>query len=618
MRRSLCLLLLLVLLTATGCASTGSVRRGDALREEGKWDEAVAEYVEVLKREPNSIEGRLGLARSLAGASDHHTRRGRTLEDAGTLAEARTAYQKALGYNGENVRAREGVRRVGDRLRAADLVEQARGLMARRAFKEAAPLLLEAKALDPASRDVGRLLETATAELGAALDAEQRAREAVQDESVLGLFPDQPVNLRFREADLREVIEVFGKLAGLNILLDESVTPRRTSFVFQDISLREAFDLFLETNRLFAKRAGGRAVVVAPDTPAKRIQYDELLVQTFYLNDADAKAAVNLVRTILDTKQVYVNERLNALVVRETPEKIELARKLLEANDRGPAEVEVQLEVLEVNRSHLENIGVQLQKESFTFTLGLPYKGTPIDQIDDVAGQETITVSPDPAIILNLAKSDADTKTLASPTIRVLDRQKARILIGERRPFQVSTVSSNTGGTSTGGTGTVTETRVEFRDVGLKLEIVPTIHPTGEVSVELAFEISSVGAPIPGVSNGALLVPINTRNLETLIKVRDGETRLLGGLIQDIATDGRTRIPILGDLPLIGRLFSNKDVSKTRTDVLIALTPRIVKAMERPRGEVEVFPSGTADGFGVDGVSAAPLPPPAVAQPRTE
>ncbi len=602
--------LVLIPLVLTGCASTGSVTRGEALREDGKWDDAVAEYLEVLKREPSSIEGRIGLARSLAGASDFHAKRGQGLEAAGRHAEALAAYQRALTFNVENVRAREGARRMGDLVKAQELLARGRELLAARSHREAARTLLDARRLDPANSEIAQALEAATTELKAAIEVARREREQEQARAALTLFPTQPVNLRFRDTDLREVLDVFGKLAAVNVFLDESLAPRKVTTAFQDLSLREAFRLVLETNRLFARRAGDRTMVVAPDTPAKRQQYEELVVQTFYLNDADARVAVNLLRTILNTKQIYVNEKLNALVVRETPEKLEMARKLLDANDRGPGEVEIQLEVLEVNRSRLENLGVHLKDESFTFTIALPYRNIRFGDIGKVAGTETITVSPDPTIILNLARSDADTKTLASPTVRVLDRQKARVLIGERRPFQVSSIISSTAASTTtpGTAGTVQETRVEFRDVGLKLSLTPAIHPTGEVTVELAFEISSVGAPIPGVSNGALLVPINTRNLDTFIKLRDGETRLLGGLIQDIATRGWRRIPILGDLPLIGWLFSNRETSKTRTDVLIAITPRIVKAMERPRPEVEAFPSGTAEGFGGEGAVVTPVP----------
>ena len=439
------------------------------------------------------------------------------------------------------------------------------------------------------------------------------------------------------DTDIKEVFEVFSRTAGINVITDESLPAKRVTTFFKDLPLREAFNLVLVSNRLFARRVAGNTVIVIPDNPAKRQQYDELMVQTFYLSDADAKVAVNLLRTILNTRQVFVNEKLNALVVRETPEKIELARKLLAANDRGSAEVEIELEVLEVDRSRLQELGIDLDPRQLRVTMGFP---TSIP-ITNVAGTiydlSTLSIT-NPSLILNLAKNDGSTKVLANPTVRILDRQKARLLIGERRPFQISSLTTASGvapSTATATTpattgttpGTTTETRVEFRDVGLKLTLTPIIHLNGEVTVELNFEISSVGTPIPGVVGGQLLPPVNTRNLDTFIKVKNGETRLLGGLLQTTDSSANSRIPFLSDIPFLGRLFVSSKEDQTRTDVLISLTPRIVKILDRPEAELESFSSGTAESFGVpvpglpavgpSTPAAAPRPttPPAAAPP---
>jgi general secretion pathway protein D len=253
-------------------------------------------------------------------------------------------------------------------------------------------------------------------------------------------------------------------------------------------------------------------------------------------------------------------------------------------------------------------------------SLGIP-TNLPISNIWDPIRLGSVLNITNPSLILNLIKNDGRTKTLASPTVRILDRQKARLLIGERRPFQISSLTSvpaTAGAAATGtsaattptGAVTTTETRVEFRDVGLKLTLTPTVHLSSEVTVELSFEISSVGAPIAGVSGGELLPPINTRNLDTFIKVRNGETRLLGGLFQDSESVANSRIPFLSDLPVLGRLFMSPTFNRARTDVLISITPRIVKALDRPDPEIEGFPSGTADSFGPG------APAPAVAAPR--
>ena len=180
------------------------------------------------------------------------------------------------------------------------------------------------------------------------------------------------MTLRFKDTEIKEVLEVISRTAGVNIVTDESLQPKRITAFLKDVPLREAFMLILTSNRLFAKRAAENTVIVVPDNPGKRQQYDELAVQTFYLTDADAKVTVNLLRTILNTRQVFVNEKLNALVVRETPEKIELARKILEANDRSVGEVEIDLEVLEVDRTAAQNLGLDFSPRTLSVTLNFP------------------------------------------------------------------------------------------------------------------------------------------------------------------------------------------------------------------------------------------------------
>jgi general secretion pathway protein D len=231
--------------------------------------------------------------------------------------------------------------------------------------------------------------------------------------------------------------------------------------------------------------------------------------------------------------------------------------------------------------------------------------------------------SGNPTLILNLVKNDSNTKVLANPTVRILDRQKARLLIGERRPFLISSISSSpaiatttTTGTTTSSAATTTQSNVEYRDLGLKITLTPTVHLDGEVTVELNFEISSLGAPIADVQSANLLPPVNTRNLDTFIKVRNGETRLLGGLFQETQSDANSRLPFLSDIPLLGRMFVNPTYDRNRTDILISLTPRIVKALDRPDSGIESFASGTAESFGPAAGPAAPVIPGPIAPQR--
>lgn len=599
-----------------GCALEFPIQRGEELAQQGRWEEAVQAYQETTRADPRNTEARLGLARAMLEAAADLVRQGQELERAGRLSDAEVAYRRALGYDGENQLALTGLERLARADAVKDKLARARERMGQGEWRAALSDVQAALRLDPDNGPAKALRQELNTKLAA--EAASARAEADAERQAQQLFATRPVTLRFKDTDIREVLEVFQRTAGVNIVPDESLQPKRITALYNNLPLRDAFSLILTANRLFAKKVAENTVIVAPDNPGKRQQYDELVVQTFYLTDADAKVVVNLLRTILNTRQVFVNEKLNALVVRDTPEKIELARKVLEANDRGVAEVEIDLEVLEVDRNSLQNLGIDLSPRTYAVTLKFP-NDIPVTSFwSSLKAGASVSIT-NPSLILNLVKNDGNTNIVASPTVRILDRQKARLLVGERRPFQISSISSNTLGTPTAGTvpgqgstvGTTTETRVEYRDLGLKLTMTPTVHLNGEVTVEMAFEISAAGAPIAGIQGGELLPPVNTRNLDTFIKVKNGETRLLGGLYQDVGAVTNSKIPFLSDLPGVGRLFISGNNERRRTDVLISLTPRIVKILERPDPEIESFATGTADSFG----PAAPAIPIPVAPP---
>ncbi|MFI5340468.1 MAG: secretin N-terminal domain-containing protein [Candidatus Methylomirabilales bacterium] len=606
-----------------GCAAEISLQRGEDMSSAGRWEEAVQFYLDAASRDPQNVEIRLALARAMQEASQQLVRQAQELLKDNRVDEAAAAYRRALHYNSENTAAQAGLVRATVLRQVDERLARAQEQMKKGEWRAAQGEVAAALRLDP---EHPRAIELRK-EIALNLKAETPPKaEADEEQAAARMFSTQPVTLRFRDTDIKEALEVFARTAGVNIFTDESLPAKRITTYFKDLPLREAFNLILVSNRLFAKRVAPNTVIVVPDNPGKRQQYDDLVVQTFYLSDADAKVAVNLVRTILNTRQVFVNEKLNALVVRDTPDKVELARKLLAANDRGVGEVEIDLEVLEVDLDRMDNLGIDIQPRSLSVTLGFPASIPLTGSILSSIYHGSALSITNPSLVLNLVKNDSSTKTLASPTVRILDRQKAKLLIGQRRPFQISSLTSVpavAGTTTTTPTGavTTTQTNVEYRDIGLKLTLTPTINLDGEVTVELSFEISSVGAAIAGVVGGDLLPPINTRNLDTFIKVKNGETRLLGGLLQTDEFLSNSRIPFLSDIPGLGRLFVNPSREQTRTDVLISLTPRIVKVLERPEPDLETFQSGTAESFGpavpagAPTLSAPPTPTPAPARP---
>jgi general secretion pathway protein D len=616
--RRLALPLLLGSLLA-GCAMELPITRGEEMTQQGRWEEAVTFFQEAVKQDPRNLEARLGLTRALWVASQDFVRQGNDFERVDRPEDAKAAYQRALSYNGDNQLALAGLERI---VRATDIQDRLKLARERMAKKEWGAARIEVQAalrLDSENADAKALKKEIAAVLAA--EAAPSKLDADTEKAAQQFFHTKPVTLRFKDTDIKEVLEVISRTSGVNIVSDESLQPKRITAFLKDVPLREAVMLILTSNRLFAKRAAENTIIVVPDNPGKRQQYDELAVQTFYLTDADAKVTVNLLRTILNTRQVFVNEKLNALVVRETPEKIELARKILEANDRNVGEVEIDLEVLEVDRTAAQNLGLDFSPRTLSVTLNFP-QNIPVTSFASAIQRGSTVSITSPSLILNLVKNDSTTKVLANPTVRILDRQKARLLIGQRRPFLISSISSvgaNTGGTVLPGGGattptgavTTTQSNVEYRDLGLKMTLTPTVHLDGEVTVEINFEISAVGPPIADIPGANLLPPVNTRNLDTFIKVRNGETRLLGGLYQEDASVANSKMPFLSEIPVVGRLFMSPNEQRSRTDVLISLTPRIVKSMSRPDADIETFTSGTADSFG----PAAPAAPGGVVAP---
>lgn len=615
-RATLFLLLPGIVLFLFACAgkNTPPLSKGEDLMQAGSYDEAVEFYMERLSETPQSVEARLALVRALRAAADMHAKRGAELEGKGRLDGALMEYESALKDNTEQSTARQGVDRVTAKRRAQELLTKAEHVLEKGEVRDAAHLLREAMNLDPGNAQVQKLYQEVSDRLKVATAEATRATDEAATRQALSLLSTRPVTLRFKETDIYEVLEIISKLANINILVDEGVRAKKVTSYLKDLPLRQAFGLILNTNRLYVKQVNDNSLVVIPDTPVKHRQHDDLQVRTFYLSNADAKRVVNLLQTILNTRQIFVDEELNAITVRDTPEKISLARKLIQVNDRGAGEVEIDLEILEVDRTKLKDFGITFTDRYQAAFLTAPTGMPPTAGFTTAAALAGSSVGGDllftnPIIFLNLVKNDSDAKLLANPTLRVIDRQKASIVIAERRPFAVSTISTTPGGvTETGTTGalTTTETRVEYRDIGLTLTFTPIIHLNGEVTIEINFEISNLGEP---VDQQELLSSINTRNLNTFVTLRDGESRLLGGLIQDEERTDVEYSPLLGDLPVVGPLFRGTRKEKRSRDVIISMTLHVVKRLEVPNPEVSSFWAGTGESFG-GGAAAAGFRPP--------
>ena len=330
-------------------------------------------------------------------------------------------------------------------------------------------------------------------------------------------------------------------------------------------------------------------ILIYPNTPQKNKEYQELVVRNFYLANTDIKQMVSVIKTIVKTSDIVYDEKLNMLTMRDTPDAIALAEKLIAAQDMAEPEVMLELEVLEVSRNRLQEIGVRLpEKVSFSALDAAGEAGSlTIDEWRGINSSRIRASITNPSIIMNLRRLDTDTNLLANPRIRVKNREKAKVHIGERVPVITTTSTANVG---------VSE-NVTYLDVGLKLDIEPNVFLEDEVSMKVGLEVSNILETIVR-SSGTQTYRLGTRNTSTTLRLKDGETQVLAGLIQDDERKTVNKVPGIASLPIIGKLFSNNDTTKTKTEIVLLITPRVIRNINQPDAEIAEFASGTADAVG--------------------
>ncbi len=593
----------MVLATLAGCAGSQAFQRGERYAQRGEWDLAVKEYREASKRAPQDIEYRSALLRAQETAANEHYRKARGFLKERKLDQAVVELQQALYLNPSNAAIQGALKSVLDMKQAEEHYSAALTFQDIGRLEEASNDLNQAVELDPEN-----------AKYRDALDKLQKKRSETEPEEALTLASDRPVTLNFKNTNIKDVFDFLSKLSGINILFDEDVKAQPVTVFVKDVSFQYALNLLLSTNKLFMKKISADTIIVIPKTKAKLDQYQDLMVKTFYLNNVKAKEALNLVKSMLDVKKTYVNEVQNSITVRDTPDKIKLVGKIIAANDLKEAEVVLDVEILEISRSNTLKYG-------WNFTPGLTASASvqsinPPTGVTIPAGSISLTdlrgLSRDnvfvtlPGVVVNLLKQDSDAQTLANPRIRVLNNKLAKFHIGDKIPVQTSAVQST-------ATAAVTST-FEYKDVGIKVNIEPNIHLNNTVTLKMQMEVSTLGQPLD-FGNGQKQYTFGSRNTETLVNLRDGETVIIGGLIQDQDRKNRVKIPILGDIPVIGKLFSSTDDETVKTDILMSITPNIVRTMELPDKDTQAFWSGTEDNFDTKplfvtaGKSTKPSPP---------
>jgi general secretion pathway protein D len=568
----------LAALLLSGCtASRGlsQARQADELRD---YDVSVAQYAKVLREHPSNRDAQLGLERAKLRASEAHLVRGRRLFAIGRYDDAVLELQIASDLNPTSSDAERDLRTARTAVRA----------------KLAAPA------------DGKTPLET--------LLARTRDLPAAGYE-----LPDVKLANQIAtgtQATSRQVYLLIARMANLSVIFDSAFRDAPApATLLNDMTVRQALDAIARSTGTFYQVTAPNTITVIPDTPAKRREYTEEAERVFYVQNTDLKETMDALRVVSDIRSISQLSGINAIVVRDTPERLQLAGRFLSAFDKARPELIVDVEILEVDRTRLMEYGLQLASPPAASGAdqspgidGAAFVNQPNPTIASVRNltQANILLTGLPALYYRLLKTDTNTRTLANPHLRMSDGVAATATFGEEIPTPNATI----GAIAQGGVNTVPITQYTYRNIGVNIGVTPRVHPNDEVSLGLNVELSN----LQGTGFGGLPT-FGSRKVTTTLRLKDGETNILGGLIRADERFVRDGIPGLSDVPGLDHLFTRNHREATETDVVIMLTPHIVRVLDLAEEDLRPLKLTRDSSLGPSLESPAPVTPPIIREP---
>ncbi|ALC17168.1 type II secretion system secretin lipoprotein PulQ [Desulfuromonas soudanensis] len=565
---------LVLLSLVSGCASGhGSFKRGQDYADKGMYDEAVAALALAVTENPESHEYRMKLQTARAKAAQKHLQTGRRAGDQGDYRAAAQNFSQAAALDPTLEVARQMLAQAQELVRSEELTNDAETLYRGRRLSQARTTLEEAIQLNPANTRARELLEKTRQEKLTTIDGFE-----------LDVASDKPITLKFKDAKIRDVFNIVSKLSGINFIFDEDIKPQSVTVLLENASFAQALELLLRMNNLGKKVLNAKTIIIYPRTKEKDKQYEDQIIQIFYLSNIDAKKAVNLLRTMLQLRKVYVHEELNALVIRDSPDVIKLAQQVIESADRADSEVVFDLELVEISHTDNLNIGARLDTYQVKGGFGEPGISPPafVGLTQHFKPLDFLYTIPNATF--DFQKSLSDAEILANPKIRLKNGAKAKVHVGSREPIVTTTNNAN---------GDVTSTNIQYVDVGVKLDLEAKVQLDGTVLTKVNLEVSNKGATVGTEQNIAFA--ISTTNAMTELVLKDGEQTIIGGLIRDDVSNSKTTFPILGRIPLLGPLLSGYKKDKTKREILLSITPHIVKNVDIPGASAGTIWSGGED-----------------------
>ena len=574
-------LIILLSCTTVTCASFNAYEKGHTAERDKNWDQAVLEYEKALQIDPQNMRYEIDLRRARLEASRVHFEKGKTLRAA------------ALSASGTEA------------MRLAQLAATELELTVKLDPTNQYAAVELAKAVNMVN-DLGHVNDRGTID-----DVKRRAKANITKSQPPQLAPssDQPISLSFpRETPVKDIYKALGNAFGINIMFDQALKDDRIAIELKDVTAQDALERVMQAANHFYKVLDEHTIIVVPDNPQARRDYEDLVIRTFYLSNGDAEQVTNVVRTMLEARNVFPLKALNAITIRDTADKVRIAEKIIEANDKAKSEVVVDVELLQLDLDKLRDLGFVINAYGTAGGGGVSLlnpgdttkafaTGT-LQQLRDALHSSFVSFSI-PNASYNALKTQANTQLLANPELRISEGEKATLHIGNRIPVPVG--SFNFGGTTTSGQP-VQSFNFQYQDVGIKVAIEPRVHHNREVTLKLTVEVSNQG---PSVSvPGQLPQPtFATRTIESTIRLKDGETNFLAGLIQQNDENSDTQTPFLSDIPIIGRLFTNNHKHITRTDLILTMTPHIIRIPDITEDDLAPMWVGTQNNLSFRGLS---------------
>ncbi|MEM7583807.1 MAG: hypothetical protein AAF560_10540 [Acidobacteriota bacterium] len=530
-----------LLLVVAGCSGHSVYRKARLAEARGDWDQAVLSYLEAVRDHPDNIAYRAALMRAKIQAAQEHFRAGKQFREAGVPERAMLEFRKAVELDPSNQYAETELRKVVEEISAAREGRTPRSIA----------------------------------------EMKDGVRGKNAQPPVLNPRSNEPIDLIFSEpVPVLDIYRALGKAFGINVLFDPKLKDTEISIVLSEVTAQSGLEILMRTVNHFYKVLDEHSIIIADDTPQNRRTYEDQVIQTFFLDNAEVKDVMTMVRSLIGAKHVASNEQLNAIVLRDTADKVKVAEQIIVANDKAKAEVVVDVELLQINTSNLLELGLSLSSNQLRID---PFFGTTTGT-DGGGSSNTVRFSELefinennwnitlPSFIVDFAKSNGDAQALAQPKLRITEGEKGNLTIGDRVPIPTTTFNTS----NVSGSNIVPVTSFQYQEVGIKIEIEPRVHHNEEVSLKVNVEVSNIADFVAG-SGGQQQPVIGTRNIQTNIRLRDGETNFLAGLIRTDEGQTETGIPGLSDIPVLGRLFKRTSTDTRRTDIVLTLTPHVIR-----------------------------------------